>query len=164
MKRIICACVCCLLLCSCAKSTAQIKVVTKGISYTAHIFYNDKEYICDTVIDNSGKAEFLITKPKNLKDFTVVFENGKVTAKYKGLQFTPDISSMPQGAFLKELYSVHSFLENNKYTVYKQGEKFFVSGRADTLDFELTLSETGLPLEIQFSNEFNIVFSQVSLI
>ena len=63
MKKIICACVCCLLLCSCGKSAAQVKVITKGIAYTAHIFYYDKEYECKAVIDNNGKAEFLITKP-----------------------------------------------------------------------------------------------------
>ncbi len=164
MKRIICACVCCLLLCSCGKSASQVSVVTRGISYTAHIFYYDKEYECNAVIDTSGKAEFLVTKPENLKDFTIVFENGKITAKYKNLEFTPELSAMPQGSFLKELYGINVFFENNSYTVYKQGETFYAKGTADTLDFKLTLSEAGLPLEAELGSDFKIIFSSVAYI
>ena len=164
MKRIICACICCLLLCSCGKNTARVTVVTRGISYTAHIFYYDKEYECDVKVDSGGKAEFLVTKPKNLKDFTLVFENGKITAKYKNLEFTPELSAMPQGSFLKELYAVISFFENNSYTVYKHNETFYVKGKADTLDFKLKLSEAGLPLEVEFDSEFKIIFSKVAYI
>ena len=59
---------------------------------------------------------------------------------------------------------MNTFLENGQYTVYKQGEEFYVNGKADTLDFKLVLSETGLPLEAEFNDDFRIIFSELTFI
>lgn len=164
MKKVLCACVCVLLLCSCSKSKAQVSVVTKGLSYTAHIFYYGEEYECKAQIESTGKASYLITKPTNLKDFTIVFDNDKVTALYKGLEFSPELSAMPQGSLLKELYGLILYFDNNEYTVYKDKDSFTVRGTADTLDFILTVTEAGLPLSLEFDENFRVVFSEVSFI
>lgn len=164
MKRIICACMCLLLLCACAKDTAQVAVVTKGISYTAHIFYYGEEYECTVNVDSNGKETYLVTKPKNLKDFTIIFEGDNVTAEYKNLRFAPELSNMQQGSVLKELHGVKKYIENNEYTVYKSRDTFYVNGKADTMDFKLIVSESGLPISVEFDSEFNVIFSSVSYI
>lgn len=164
MKRIICACMCLLLLCSCAENTAQIEAVTRGISYTAHIFYYGEEYECQVKVEENGKESYLVTKPKNLKDFTIIFENEEVVAEYKNLKFSPELSALPQGSVLKELHGVIKYIESNEYTVYKSKENFYINGMADSLEFKLIIAESGLPLSVEFNNEFEVIFASVSYI
>lgn len=160
MKKIICVCMVILSLCSCSKKVANIKVLNKAVSYTAHIFYYGEEYECDIKTESSGKTFYLITKPKNLKDFTLAFETDKITALYRGLEFSPDISAIPQGSVLKELYAMNCYFDNNDYTVYKNSDSFSVSGFAGTKNFTLTVTESGLPISAVFEDDkFYAVFT-----
>ena len=155
---------CLLLLCSCNQTTAEIEAVTRGISYTAHIFYYGEEYECNVELDENGKESYLVTKPKNLKDFTIIFEGDNITSEYKNLKFSPQFSAMPQGSILKELHGVIKYIENNDYTVYKSKENFYINGTADSLDFKLIIAESGLPLSVDFGNGFEVIFASVGYI
>ena len=61
-------------------------------------------------IEENGKESYLVTKPKNLKDFTIIFEGDNITSEYKNLKFSPKLSAMPQGSILKELNGVKGIL------------------------------------------------------
>ncbi len=164
MKKIICVFVCLFLLCGCTGKTVGVKVVTKGITAKANIYYYGKEYECNINANQNGEVSFLITKPKNLKDFTITFKGDEVFAKYKGLNYSPSLSAIDYGGALKEIYGVISYLQNNDYTVMKKSEGYFVKGKTGENNFCLYVTEAGLPLNIVYEKDsFYVVFSEVSL-
>ena len=164
MKKIICVFVCLFLLCGCGTKASDVKVVTKGITAKANIYYYGNEYECNINADQNGEVGFLITKPKNLKDFTITFIGGEVSAKYKGLNYSPSLSAIDYGGALKEIYGVLSYLQNSDYAVMKKSEGYFVKGKTEENNFCLYVTEAGLPLNIVFEKDnFYVVFSEVSL-
>ncbi len=164
MKKIICVFVCLFLLCGCTGKPSDIKVVTKGISAKVHIYCYGKEYECNVKIDENGEAGFLITSPKNLKDFTIIFKDGEVKASYKGLNYTPSLSAIDYGGALKEIYGVINYLQKGDYAVLKKSESYYVKGQTEENNFCLYVTEAGLPLNIVYEKDnFYVVFSEVTL-
>jgi hypothetical protein len=164
MKKIICVFVLLLLLCGCGGKTVGVKVITKGITAKANIYYYGKEYECNLKAAENGEVSFLITKPKNLKDFTIIFKDGEVFAKYKGLNYTPSLSSLDYGGVLQEIYGVITYLQNNDYAVIKKSEEYYIKGKTKKNNFCLFVTEAGLPLNIVYEKDnFYIVFSEVTL-
>ncbi len=163
MKKFICVFMV-LLLCGCTGKASEVKAVTKGLSAKAHIYHYGKEYECDIKCQENGEVSFLITSPKNLKDFTIIFKDGEVTASYRGLKYTPALDNLPSGAVLSEIYGVIEYLQKDEYTVNQKSETFFVKGETGGNDFCFYLTEAGLPLNIVFEkNKFYVVFSEVTL-
>ena len=164
MKKFICVFVCLFLLCGCGGKASDVRVVTTGITAKAYVYHYGDEYECDIKFAENGEVSFLITKPKNLKDFTIIFKDGEVYATYKGLNYTPKLSALNYGGILKEINGVISFLQKGEYTVMKKSEGYFVKGQTEENNFCLYLTEAGIPLNIVFEKDsFYVVFSEIAL-
>lgn len=165
MKKIICVFFTLVCLCSCKGEASQIKVVTQNISYEAHIFYNDKEYTLNVNCDESSGCSYLVTKPENLKDFTIVFSDSGVISKYKGLTYEPNLEALPYGGVMRALYEINTFLQTNDHTVIKENESYYIKGQISSGEFTLYVTAMGLPQSAQISDKnFRVEFYNVKLL
>ena len=82
--------------CSCSKA-AHITPVTRGISFTAELTYYNESYIALVTVSKNGDTDIAFTAPGTLNGLMLHFGESGVTAKYNGLEYKYDISSVPDG-------------------------------------------------------------------
>lgn len=161
MKKIICVLLSFVFLCSCSAKT-DVRVVNKGLSFKAHIFYAQKEYYCLVNISEDMTAAFEFDSGI-LKGLTAVCKADSVTLAYKDKQS----KRMPEevsNAFFAEIYKAFAFFENNEYTVENEDECFFAQGKTEAGEFRLTVSPSGLPMQISIPlKEIEAQFYDVTL-
>ena len=91
--------------CSCSKA-AHITPVTRGISFTAELTYYNESYIALVTVSKNGDTDIAFTAPGTLNGLMLHFGESGVTAKYNGLEYKYDISSVPDGIACSYLYKI----------------------------------------------------------
>ncbi len=146
-----------LMLCGCApKST--VAPILENISFTAEIDYGDDEFTADVKLMQDA-LNLVVTEPQEIKDLTLDITQNGVMAEFKGVTYTPDINSLPQGAIVQVLYEVLNDIRQN--TAVCDEENCNISGKAEGYKYDFEFSPSGLPisltvdgldLEIDFKN------------
>ena len=107
--------------CGCDNASAT-KPVCDNITYDAVVQYYGNEYTLKVEIDAVGTAKYSVVSPSSLKDFSIVFSGGGVTAYYKGLTYEPKLDSLPYGGLMQSLYMMN---ENaRKQAVQRDNDRF----------------------------------------
>lgn len=143
----------------CAQKSA-VTPVLDNISFTAEIDYGDNEFTADATLAQDV-LNLVVTEPQEIKDLTLNITKNGITAEFKGVKYTPDINSLPQGAIVQVLYEVLSDIRASQNTAVCDEENCEIKSQANGYEYEFTLSPSGLPisltvdqldLEIDFKN------------
>ena len=158
MKKIICAMLCLVLLCSCS-SGGNVKVVNRNLSYKAHIFYFGKEIKLSCVISDNG-AEYKVVDGQ-IKDFTVKINDSGTKVVFENLE--KDIKTKNESVY-SVLYGVTTYFDKTDYELKKDDGNYKVDGEISFGKFHYFLTPAGLPLSVEFENgDFSANFYDISI-
>ena len=151
-----------LLICGCAEKTS-VTPVLNNISFTAEIYYGDAEFIANTELTQDA-LNLVVTEPKEIKDLILNVTKNGVTAEFKGVTYTPDINSMPEGAIIQVLYNVLSDIRTSQNTAVCDEENCEIKGKVDSYEYEFEFSPSGLPISLDIDNlDLDIKFKNVTI-
>lgn len=158
MKKIICALLSLVLLCSCS-SDKNVRVVNRDLSYKAHIFYFGKEY---NILCNIGEdyAQYTV-EDGQIKGFCVKVSKNGTMAQFENLE--KSIKSENKSVF-SLLYDITEFFDKEDYKTQNDGGNCFVDGEIDFGKFRYFYTPSGLPISINFENgDFSAQFYDITL-
>ncbi len=157
MKKILCV-IFMFLLVGCT-STAKVKPITRGLSFTAEMTYYNEYYEMAIDIAKDGNTKIMLTQPEELADLVFEFKDGKVTTTFKGINCEMDDSYKTAAVGF-----IISAFKNQEQTVYKNKNQFYTNGKCDGGEYTLYIAETGLPLKIcDSNNRFEIIIKNATL-
>ena len=161
MKKIICALLSLILLCSCS-AKQKVQVINKGLSFKAHIFCSSGEYICSGEISEDMKMTFTISQGK-LSGFTAVYTGEKVSISYEEKEYEQEESFFAQSLFTP-ITEMFRYFENNKYSVGEKDNIYTSVGEIPEGKFVLCVSPAGLPISAEFDfSDYSVEFYNVSV-
>lgn len=150
-----------LTLCGCLEKRTVMPILN-DITFTAEIDYGEDEFVCDLFVSD-GALKVILNEPEEIKDLTLIVNKNGVTAEFKGVTYTPDINSMPQGAFVKLLFNILNDISNNDSLVCDD-ENCKITGRLDGYEYEFTFSPSGLPISLYIDQiDLKIDFKNVTV-
>ncbi len=158
MKKIICALLSLVLLCSCSLEK-NVRVVNRGLSYKAHIFYFDKEYhiLCD--VSQQG-AEYSVIDGQ-IKGFGEKADKNGIKVYLGTLE--KEIKSKNTSVF-ELLYDITEFFDTEDYKTENDGGNYFVDVKTDFGKYRYLLTPAGLPISIKDENgNFSAEFYDIAL-
>lgn len=151
-----------LLLCGCSKNT-QVTPVIDNISFAAKITYGDDKYQCESTVKNDV-LNLVVKEPDEIKDLSLTLDKNGVQANFKGVSFTPDLNSFPQGAVVQILFDILDDVSKNKNAELK-GENCVIVGNVNDYEYTFTFAPTGLPIQLSVDEiEFVVEFNNVTII
>lgn len=112
----------------------------------------------------SGSWEAEFSSPNTLSGVKLTFNDGNVTASYKGLNFSVPQSALPVKAMLVNLISaVDDLAANEKLTGTEEDGMLKISGALEGGDYTLSVDESGNIASFSMpNNKLTINFSSVT--
>ncbi|MBQ3817030.1 MAG: hypothetical protein II802_02010 [Clostridia bacterium] len=154
-----------LALCGCSKTASQIKPVTSGISFNAKVSWYNENFVCSGKITGKDEAVFEINEPEDIKGLIIECKGDDVTARFKGLETSYDVSKTPFSFICSEIYSAVRDTWSEETEVLSEGQEFYVEGKANQSDYKMIVAPTGLPLSLEIPNEsFKVLFQDVKIL
>ena len=151
-----------LLLCGCADNKT-VAPVLDNISFTAQIDYGDNEFVGNATLSNDT-INLTVTEPQEIKDLILKLDKNGVTAEFKGVTYTPDINSLPQGAIAQVLYNVLNDIAASQDTAICDEENCVIKNKINGYDYEFTFSPSGLPISLEIDDlDLEIKFKNVTV-
>ena len=161
MKKIICALLSLILLCSCS-AKEKVQVINKGLSFKAHIFCSSGEYICACKISEDMKMTFTVVKGR-LLGFTAVYTGDKVSLSYEEKEYEQDTSHFA-GLLFTPISEMFRYFENNQYSVEEEDDIYTSVGEIPAGKFTLCVSPAGLPISAEFDfSDCSVEFYDLSV-
>ena len=152
-----------LLLCGCA-NTKNVTPVLNNISFTAELDYGDSEFIADAQLSQDA-LKLVVREPREIKDLTLNIDKNGAVAEFKGITYTPDIDSLPQGAVAQILYDVFNDISKNTKSAVCNEENCEINGRAGGYKYSFEFSPSGLPISLEIDDiNLDVKFSSVTLL
>lgn len=150
-----------LLLCGCANNKT-VTPILNNISFTAEIDYGDTEFVGNATL-SEGTLNLTVTEPQEIKDLILKLDKNGITAEFKGVTYTPDINSLPQGAIAQVLYDILNDIVGNK-TANCDEENCEIKGRVNGYDYTFVFSPSGLPISLEIDDlDLEIKFKNVTV-
>ena len=146
MKKIIAACLFIFLLAGCSIKT-QTKPVTQNLSFNTRVHYYNETYEAAALIDAQGNMTFDITSPEDIKGLKLEFTGDELKATFDGLEYTEKNPQLT-GAF-GEINKIFNDIRNGDKQVRNDEGEYFIEGRVDGCEYDLTVSPAGLPIELE---------------
>lgn len=147
----------------CFSKTADIRPITKGISFTAELTYYNECCEANVKVSENGKAEAEITSPDTIKGLVFYFDGDAVTARYAGLEYKTDYAALPEGNACIRLYEILKYASGDGISVTADGDDYYISREGDSR-CKLFLGATGLPIKAEDTlNGFTAVFKNVTI-
>lgn len=149
-----------ILLCGC-NSKKSVTPVLNNISFTAAFNCDDSEFECNADLSDNVLT-VKVTKPETIKDFTLIYKNGAVTAEYIGITYTPKSYNMPQTAFAQIFYDAVNKINSDGITAECVDENAVINNKINGYDFSMIISPTGFPISFTVESlGLKAVFSNV---
>lgn len=149
-----------LLLCGCGENKT-VTPILNNISFIAQVDYGEDKFVANAIVaDNALKLT--VVQPEELKDLIVNITQNGVTSEFKGISYSPDINSLPQGAVVQILYNVLYDISSGKMAV-RSNENCVITGRVDGYKYTFNFSPSGLPISLAIDNlDLDISFKNVT--
>ncbi len=135
-----------LLLCGCAQNKTATPILN-NISFTAEIDYDENEFVADITVAEEA-LNLAVIEPQEINGLILNITKNGVAAEFKGVSYTPDISSLPQGAVVQILYNILNDISSGK-TASCDNENCTITGRVDGYKYEYEFSPSGLPISLK---------------
>ncbi len=163
MKRVA-ALLCVVLLCGCtAKGGVSPRLI--GIKGEAQIKFFNEEFECAFSSAEDGEITVEILSPEHLKEMSFVYKNKTLTAKYKELEYSPNLDAMPSLAVIRGIIEVLSESTDKNAQRNAKDENYFLEGKIEDICYTLYISPAGLPLSAQIPDKnYTITFKNITLI
>lgn len=160
MKKLVFIFIMLISLCSC-KDT-QIEPKLTQISFTAELSYFNEVYSFDGQILKDKTLKITMKEPEGLKDLNLTVNSDGITAEYMGLTYIANEATMPFSRIIAETYTpLVALAGEESVTADKNGE---ISGKADEIEYKLTVSPTGLPQKLELdSRHITVKFYNISI-
>lgn len=150
--------------CSCSKA-AHITPVTRGISFTAELTYYNESYIALVTVSKNGDTDIAFTAPDTLNGLMLHFSESGVTAKYNGLEYKYDISSVPDGIACSYLYKILNDAAGENAEVTAENDCYYTESNGEKLKYRMYLGATGLPISAKDERTgFCVLFKNVTVL
>ena len=152
------------LLIGCGKK-AEISPIVNGISFTAEIKYNGKNYSVDTVTSKEGEMSAVVKKPESLAGMKISFDGETVKTEYLGLCYEQNINDVKQNNAALVLFDVLSAVNNGENAVKSDSGNYTLKKKKNGIEYELTVSPTGLPVSLVFpDNDITVEFLNTTVL
>lgn len=146
MKKIILAISLIFLLAGCSAKT-EIKPVTENLSFNSRIHYYNETYEAAGLIDAQGNLTFEITSPEDIKGLRLEFTGEELKTTFDGLEYSEKNPQLT-GAF-GEVNKVLKDIRNAAKTTRVDDDNYFIEGKVNGCEYDLTVSPVGLPIELE---------------
>ena len=162
MKRLCCVAVCLLfvVLSGCEKNSG-VSAVTSGISFTLETVFGGTEIICDAVIKEDGKREYIVVEPENIKGFTYESDGNETKIKFKELTYS--VNSAPLSNVFCMIDSVFASVGEDKIEPVRKNKMYTFSGKNEYGKFKLVTGESGLPINAEIG-DMKIFFKNIAFL
>ena len=160
MKKIICAFLSLVLLCSCS-DTKGIKVQKENIGFRAHIFCASGEYLCDFYFYENSEVSVSINSG-SLNGFKAFVSGEDIVLSFMGKESKRKVMEMENSVFAPIIYAF-DYLKGNSYKVEEKDNSYFLFGESRIGKFKMYLAPTGIPIGVEYeSNGFSSEFYDVT--
>lgn len=150
-------------LCGC-QEPEEVYPVTNDITFLLKIEYYNEKYTLNCKRDKNGETTFSVLIPTELKGYRLILNGKEITAKYKGLEYTPKEESFFTYDVAATVYRIINSIDTTKKLKFKEGKNSEINSSIDKVDFCFVFSPAGLPLSIRVpEKELNCVFSAVKI-
>lgn len=149
-----------LLLCGCAQNVATTPVLN-NISFGTEISYGESEYSADvSILDDV--LNLTVTAPKEIKGLSLELDKNGIKAKFKGIPFDFETTSLSKGAVYQVVTDV---LDDAKQkTAISDDNNCKITGDVDGYKYTFLFSPSGLPIELEIEElDFQMKFSNVTI-
>lgn len=141
------------LMCGCSKPADNIKAVLSGISFTAQISFYNEAFVCEGNINTDGVFKLKVKEPENIEGMVFTVENKKVIVQFKGLSYTPSTGTSPFSGVAQYIYMILSDAKDRLAPVKSEGESFYIESASGEKYYKIILTQTGLPLSLEYPSE-----------
>ena len=145
MKKIIAAFLFIFLLAGCSVGTETVPV-TENLSFNTRVHYYNETYEAEALIDAQGNMTFDITSPEDIKGLRLEFTGDELKSTFDGLEYTEKNPQLT-GAF-GEINKIFNDIRSGDKQARTDDGEYFVEGRVDGCEYDLTVSPAGLPIEL----------------
>ena len=148
-----------LFLCSC--SSAEVKPRLSDITFTAEMSRFNESFTFEGELDGKGNLVAKMTAPEEVKDLVLTLKDGKMTADYKGLVYSPVEGSLPFSSLLKDFHA--PLLQIIREGLCANGEGK-LSGKVENNEYTLFVAPTGLPQRLEMlGGNFTVRFLNIGV-
>lgn len=160
MKKIICAFLSLVLLCSCS-NTKGIKVQKENIGFRAHIFCAAGEYLCDFYFYENMSVKATV-RSESLNGLTVFINGEEAVLSFMGKESKRNVKEIENTVFAPIIFAF-DYLNSNSYKVEEKDNVYYVLGENSIGEFKMLLAPTGIPIGIEYkTNDFSSEFYDVT--
>ena len=138
------------MLCGCGTGK-KIKVKTDFLSFGCNIDYKDDKYSLDVTILENGEMDCFVTAPQTLVGMRCIVDDKRVKIDYMGIEIEKKLSEIPFGSAVSLFYAVMDDVSGK--TLDRRGDNYYLSGRANGIEYTLFATEEGIPVSISFEKE-----------
>ncbi len=112
-------------------------------------------------LDREGNLVAKMTAPEDIKDLVLTLKDGKMTADYKGLVYSPVEGSLPFSSLLEDFYAPLSQIREEGLCASGEGK---LSGKVGNNEYTLFVSPTGLPQRLEMlGGNFTVRFLNIGV-
>ena len=134
--------------CSGYKKSSAVTAVTTGLSFTAEISYEESSYCYFVEVGKDGKIRMQSRSEQSDTQTDYMFYNSTVTYIYNELEYSTDISAIPQSSVIDLIPAVLTEAGKAGNNVNYKKEQFFLTGKTPKYNFTLFFGQSGLPIKI----------------
>lgn len=135
-----------IILCACNKAT--VKPISRSLTFTAHVFYFNKEYMFDVNIDNDGNMLLTVKEPEMLSGAKVVLAGEESYTEFKDIKYPVDITRAGGAPYF--LLGVMKDIKDEK--AEKKGDEYIITGGFADENYEISYAATGIPIKLIAKN------------
>ena len=137
-------------LCGCS-AEKEVKISASPMSFDCIVEREDERYTVSVkTSENADIIESSVISPENLKDLKYTLQNDVLSTEYRGINTTADIKETPEENAVILLLKVIKDA-GGKPTLKNKDGNFDYNGNLEGLDYNVSVSPSGLPLGITFS-------------
>ena len=120
--------------------------------------YNGMEIVGDLGVEDSGKINIKVAKPKALSGMTVAIFGDKVKVNYLGISSELDKKDLPSGAFFTLINSVMGEINSNESKNFKKsGDNFEANFDSEFGEINVVLDKSFFIKSVKIANRgFNL--------
>lgn len=133
---------------TCACKGGTVSPQLEGVTFNAHVFYFDKEYVFNCDIQSEENATITLISPELISGAKVVVDEKNVYMEYKDIKHPVDLTRAKGAPYF--LLSVINDAKAKKGT--KKGNKIYIDGIWQEKSYQMLLSGSGIPLKITSDN------------